>query len=203
MKRLAALAAITLAACGQPAPQREPATGARLALTCEAFADASGDSLAAAHGAANVVEQTLPGVEGESYTATVLYPNDPARRLEIVWRDAAARRGAASVIVAGERSLWVGPHDLSIGDALAEIEAANGRPFQLWGFGWDYGGWVSDWQGGAFAPADGCNVRARFRARSNSNTRAVGEAAFMSNDASVRAADATVSQFGLMYQTAQ
>lgn len=199
MRGLTALAALLLAACGQPAQQRDAAPDNQLALTCEAFADASGASLAAAHGAGNVVEQTLPGVEGESYTATVVYPNDPARRAEIVWRDAAARTGAASVIVAGPQSRWVGPHELSIGDTLAEIERANGRPFQLWGFGWDYGGWVSDWQGGAFASADACNVRARFQARGDANTHALGEAAFMSNDSAVRAADASVSEFGLMF----
>ncbi|MGH6952188.1 MAG: hypothetical protein ACREH4_15100, partial [Vitreimonas sp.] len=124
MRCLTALAVLLLAACGQPAQQRDAAPYTRLSLSCEAFANASGASLTASHGAANVVEQTLPGVEGESYAATVLFPNDPARRLEIVWRDPAARTGAASVIAAGERSLWVGPHDLSIGDALAEIERA-------------------------------------------------------------------------------
>ncbi|MGH6952207.1 MAG: hypothetical protein ACREH4_15195, partial [Vitreimonas sp.] len=96
-----------------------------------------------------------------------------------------------------------GPHDLSIGDALAEIETANGRPFQLWGFGWDYGGWASDWQGGALASADGCTVRVRFQARSNANAHAIGEAAFMSDDPAVRAADAAVTEFGLMYSSPQ
>lgn len=199
MRGLTALAALLLAACGQPAQQRDAAPDSQLALTCEAFADASAASLAAAHGAANVVEQTLPGVEGESYTATVLYPNNPARRIEIVWRDPAARTGAASVIVASPQSRWVGPHELSIGDTLAEIERANARPFQLWGFGWDYGGWVSDWQGGAFASADGCMVRVRFESRRNANTHALGEAAFTSNDSAVRAADAAVSEFGLIF----
>jgi hypothetical protein len=200
MKRLAAAAGLMLAACGQPAPAPRGATPeGQLSLSCEAFADASGDSLSAAYGAANVVEQTLPGVEGESYAATVVYPNDPARRVEIVWRDPAARRGAASVIVAGANSLWVGPHDLSIGDALADVERANGRPFQLWGFGWDYGGWVSDWLGGAFAPTEGCTIRARFAPRSGASS-ALGDSAFMSNDAAVRAADASVSEFGLMFQ---
>jgi hypothetical protein len=202
MKRLAVLAALALAACGQPAPQRDAAPDGRLSLTCEAFAEATGASLAAAYGAANVVEQTLPGVEGESYAATVIYPNDPARRVEIVWTDPAARRGAASVIAAGANSLWVGPHQLSIGDALADVERANGRPFQLWGFGWDYGGWVSDWQGGAFAPVNGCTVRARFTPRAGANS-AFSDSAFMSDDAAVRAANASVSEFGLMFQSSQ
>jgi hypothetical protein len=192
-----------LASCGrneaeQPAAHSSPSG---LALTCETFAGVSAQSLAASYGAGNVVEQRLPGVEGESYTATVLFPNDPARRLEIVWRDA-AKTAPASVIATGVGSLWVGPHDLSIGDGLADTERANGRPFQLWGFGWDYGGWVSDWQGGAFAAADGCNVRARFQARGNPSA-ASGDSAFMSSDAAVRAADPAVSEFGLMFSSPQ
>lgn len=203
MRGLTALAALLLAACGQPAQQRDAAPNSQLSLSCDDFENASGASLVAAHGAGNVVQQTLPGVEGESYTATVLYPNDPARRVEIVWRDPAARTGAASVIVASPQSRWVGPHELSVGDGLADVERANGRPFQLWGFGWDYGGWVSDWQGGAFASTDGCTMRVRFQARSNANTNAVGDAAFMSDDTSVRAADAAVAEFGLMYSSLQ
>lgn len=199
----AAAAALTLAACGRSghAPQAGP-NGA-LPLTCEAFAGVSAASLAATYGAANVVEQTLPGVEGESYIATIVYPNDPTRRLEIIWRDVAAKTAPTSVIANTPGSLWTGPHDLSIGDALDNTERANGEPFQLWGFGWDYGGWVSDWSGGAFAPASGCNLRVRFEPRNTSNTSATGDAAFMSNDPAVRAADAAVSEIGLLYTTAQ
>src|SRR5262245_43293282 len=97
---LAAAAALMLTACGRGgagAPQSGP-NGA-MPLTCEAFANVSAASLASSYGAANVVEQTLPGVEGESYLATIIYPNDPTRRLEIVWRDNATKTAPTSVIV--------------------------------------------------------------------------------------------------------
>lgn len=197
---LVAAAALVLASCGQQSA-RDVAVDEDLSLTCARFAGMSLDAVRATYGAENVVEQTLPGVEGESYVATVLFPNDPARRLEIVWRDS-GKTAPASVIATGAGSLWVGPQGLSVGDAIGDIERANGRPFQLWGFGWDYGGWVSDWQGGAFAAADGCNVRARFQARSNPGA-ASGDAAFMSNDAAVRSADPAVSEFGLMFSAPQ
>jgi hypothetical protein len=201
----AAAAALMLTACGRnggaDAPQAGP-NGA-LPLTCDAFASVSAASLASSYGAANVVEQTLPGVEGESYLATIVYPNDPARRLEIVWRDNATKDAPTSVIANTPGSLWTGPHDLGVGDPLDSTERANGQPFQLWGFGWDYGGWVSDWNGGAFATADGCNLRVRFQPRSASNTSAMGDGAFMSNDPAVRAADAVVSEIGLLYTTPQ
>ena len=201
---LAAAAAALLSACNPNGAQNgDAAPDNGLSLTCEMFASATAQSLAAAYGAENVVEQTLPGVEGDSYLATIVYPNDPARRLEVVWRDNAVKDAPASVIVDSENSLWVGAGDLSIGDALADVERANGRAFQLWGFGWDYGGWVSDWRGGAFAAHDGCNIRARFTPRSQGNTSAVGDSAFNSDDPAVRAADAAVSEFGLMFSSAE
>ena len=30
----------------------------------------------------------------------------------------------------------------------AEVERINGTPFQIYGFGWDYGGLVNSWNGG-------------------------------------------------------
>jgi hypothetical protein len=198
MKRvlLAAAATMMLNGCG---PRQDAAPDNGLTLTCEALANVSAASLAERYGAENVVEQTLPGVEGDSYVATVVHPNDPARRLEIVWRDNAAKDAPASVIVDTATSLWVGPNNLRIGAGLEDIERANGRAFQLWGFGWDYGGWVSDWKEGAFAPANGCNIRARFTPRNENNNSALGDSAFMSDDPAVRAANARVSEFGLMF----
>ena len=205
MKRmlLLAAAALALGACNpNPSKQGGPAPDGALALTCEAFANASAQSLAAAFGADNVVEQTLPGVEGESYTATVVYPNDPTRRLEVVWRDQTAKNAPASVLVAGENSQWVGARDLSIGDELASVERSNGRAFELWGFDWDYGGWVSDWKEGAFSPSNGCNIRVRFNQRDAASTSASGDSPFMSDDPAMRAADPTVSAFGLLFTAA-
>jgi hypothetical protein len=182
MKRLlvAVAAAALLSACNPNSAQKgDAAPDNGLSLTCETFANVTAQSLAAAYGAENVVEQTLPGVEGDSYVATIVYPNDPARRLEVVWRDNAAKDAPASVIVDTPNSLWVGPNDLSIGDALDDVERANGRAFQLW------------------------NIRARFTPRSQAGASAMGDSAFSSDDAAVRAANAAVSEFGLMFSSAE
>jgi hypothetical protein len=102
------------------------------------------------------------------------------------------------VSVSGEGSLWRGPHNIAIGDDLAQIETSNGRAFTLWGFGWDYGGWVSDWQGGAFAPTQGCAVRVRFQA-GNDGANAQGDSEFASDSAPMRRAAPRVSEFGLRF----
>jgi len=195
-----AVALFTLAACnpsGAPSSTSEAEAPAELVLNCEAFRYASADALAASYGADNLVEQTLPGAEGESYTATVLYPDDPARRLEIVWQDEARTR-PANISVSGENSAWAGPNALSLGQSLTDVEAANGQAFKLWGFGWDYGGWVSEWNGGSFALADGCMVRVRFAAGAE-GAGAQGDAEFDSNSDVIRRALPVVTSFALVY----
>jgi len=201
----AASLALTAAACNEPAAttaqeqQAQPEPAQTLALTCEAFANLTGASLTATYGAENITTQTLPGPEGESYTATVLFPSDPMRTLEIVWADPDAQLHPASISVSQAASIWIGAHDLSIGDTIADVEDANGRPFQLWGFGWDYGGWVSDWKGGAFAPASRCHTRVRFDPRTDPGIGASGDGEFSSNEPAIRAADPVVSELGVMF----
>ncbi len=193
-----AVALFTLAACNPaetPAPG-EPAQD--LVLSCTAFQDATAEALAASFGAENLVDQIVPGPEGEDYTATILYPNDPMRRLEIVWRDPAARVNPATISVSGENSAWTGPNTLSLGQSLTDVEAANGTAFTLYGFQWDYGGTVADWRGGAFAPANGCLTRVRFTA-TGQDTGAVGDSEFASDSAEVRRAAPVVSEFALVY----
>ena len=103
----------------------------------------------------------------------------------------------SSVSVSGEGSLWRGPHNIAIGDDIASVEAANGEPFQLWGFGWDYGGWVSDWNGGQLGE-NNCRVQVRFEAVGDSAT-VNGDSAFASNLPAMRAAAPRVVEFGLMF----
>ncbi len=195
-----AVALLALAACDPAAKTEAPAPAEALDLSCTAFAEISEAALLANYGADNIVEQTLPGAEGESYTATVLYPNDAQRRLEVVWADDATKMQPASVSVSGEGNAWTGPNGLSIGDELARVEQLNGRPFALWGFGWDYGGWVSEWNGGTFASRDGCMTRVRFEASAD-NINAQGDSEFQSNSDAMRAANARVVAFALVFPT--
>jgi len=200
MKRVLIAAIVLVSACG--APQREETSAPeaatnQLSLLCDAFEHVSYDALAAAYGPDNLREETLPGPEGSSYTATVLYPDDTTRRLEIVWRDD-ANTALESVTVSGEGSLWRGPHNIAVGDGLAQVEASNGAPFKLWGFGWDYGGWVSDWNGGAFVRPGACNVRVRFEP-GNAAPGAQGDSEFSSDSEAMLSVTPRVAEFGLVF----
>ena len=45
-------------------------------------------------------------------------------------------------------SPWRSKKGIGLGSLLAEIEALNGKPFEMSGFGWDYGGNITDFKGG-------------------------------------------------------
>jgi len=176
--------ALLLGACAQ-----QPAPPPPLLLTCEGFArDATRESLARLYGAENVTDAERPGPEGTAATPiTVLYASEPARRLEIVWHDAAARARPASLSIGGDESDWNGPAGTELHQAMTNTQRANGRPFTVSGFGWDYGGRVTDWQGGSLAPKEGCTVGVAFRPTADAEG-AQGDRPFSSDSAEMRAA---------------
>lgn len=202
MKRssLAALLAIALAACGQQTTPPPAATASdAFTLSCATFATLTPATLAERFGAENVSTQTLPGAEGESYEATLVYADDPTRRLELTWNE--DHSALATVTVGGATTQWRGAEGYTIGTPIADIERINVMPFKLWGFDWDYGGWVSDWKVGTFTLTPGCTTRIRFEPRNNSNTSASGDSEFDSNGPAMRDADPVVATFGLMFST--
>jgi hypothetical protein len=102
------------------------------------------------HYGPSVVESTRIELgEGETAPGTVIYPADSLRRAEIIWQDTLARRRPARVILQGNQSKWQVSRGISLGTSLQELEQLNGKPFTLAGFGWDYAGVVTDWNGGA------------------------------------------------------
>lgn len=198
------IGALALSACGPSAttttqetttaaPPRQPPA---FELSCAAFADVTAAQLGQRYGDANVSVQTLPGPEGtESYQATVLFADDPARRIEIVWDDGTDH--PASVTIHGDASQWVGPQGIALGRSTAEVEQANGGPFTMSGFDWDYGGFVTDWKGGALS-RESCHVATGFTPH-GSNYTAIGDGEFASNSPAVRSASPTVAQIGLSF----
>jgi hypothetical protein len=67
--------------------------------------------------------------------------------LELTWADSAVRAGVTEVHINGQR--WQTKDGLRFAMTLAELERLNGQAFTLTGFGWDYGGTVLSWNGGA------------------------------------------------------
>ncbi|MCA8884986.1 MAG: hypothetical protein KDA35_00095 [Hyphomonadaceae bacterium] len=194
-------AALAIAACGQSAsPPAETATrpmSGEYVLSCADFANLAPTAIVQRFGAENVTTEMLPGPEGETYEATLVYAHDPARRLEITWNE--GRTAIASVMVSNAGTRWRGAEAYSVGTPIGDIERLNVMPFKLWGFGWDYGGWVSDWNLGTLSQTPGCNTRMRFEPRNGANTSAQGDSEFNSNSAEMIDADPAVAAFGLMF----
>jgi hypothetical protein len=120
-------------------------------VACEGpFAnDTDHDKLLATFGAANLAfEETPTGVEDITEMATVLYPQDPARRLKIFWQHREERKFPMEILIDDEESQWTAGHGLRLGLNLQQVEALNKRPFRVSGFNTDFFGMVS-FRGGA------------------------------------------------------
>ncbi len=94
--------------------------------------------LGAIYGEANVrkVQIHSPG-GGEESPGALIFPETPDA-LEVTFSD----DGAQIIAVSINGPKWVSASGLRKGSRLADLERVNGGPFELSGFGWDYGGQV-------------------------------------------------------------
>jgi len=106
------------------------------------------DSLINAWGKKNVTWGDAYVGEGMTVPGTILFANNPQRRLEIIWKDNERRRAPDQAQIDGEKSLWKTTRDITLGTSLKELERINGKPFVLSGFDTDYDGTVHSWRGG-------------------------------------------------------
>jgi hypothetical protein len=152
----------------------------------------------------NVVYQDIDGAEGEKIKATIVYPNDPKARLEIIWSEEQAR--SVPIVRVKDQSAWALANGLRVGMTLADVEKMNRKPFKLSGFGWDYGGWALDWDNGALGRPQpgGCLIGAGFTysegAPEPSLNKVSGENEFASNNPDMRAVKPVVSVVTISYQ---
>ncbi len=87
-------------------------------------------------------------VEGTTGQGVVLFPDNPRNRAEIYWDAEVDPERPVMIRISGEDTDWKTTQGITIGMAMTELERINGKPFSLFGFGWDYGGTVNDWNGG-------------------------------------------------------
>ncbi|MFG1189216.1 hypothetical protein [Xanthobacter flavus] len=198
LRRLIAALPLALALAPLPAAAG-PDTLPPFACTGPFAPDTDEAALIRQFGRANVVFRTIPAAEGEMVKATVLFPEDRSRRVEIIWLDEKKRRRPGDVIV-HDPGPWRTPEGIGIGATLAEVEKANGKPFTLSGFGWDYGGSVLDWDGGRFARTTaGCRLLLRFEPPGTYEGDVDGDREFRSDNKDMRAAKPVVYQMLLSY----
>ena len=128
-------------------------------------ADLTEQRLIEIYGAANVRAGDVYVGEGNYESGTIVFPDSPKGRIEVLWQDSAKRMLPAAIGVRRDATDWRTVTGITIGTDLKTIERANGRPFRLLGFDWDYQGTVMSWSAGRLSKQDGgaCRVRMRLR----------------------------------------
>lgn len=183
------------------APRNAPGTRTpdKLACTGPFARNVTHASLVKAFGAHNVALLSVGVGEGETVKASVIFPRDKARRLEILWIDEKRRRNPQEIRL-GIDSAWRIPQGIGRNTTLAEVEALNGKPFTLWGFGWDYAGTTTDWHDGKLsAQPGGCKLELRFVQGTQTDADISGERSFSSDDKGIRSAEPVVDALSLKY----
>jgi hypothetical protein len=191
-------------AVAKPAAPPKPADSAHVVACSGAFAKNSGHlRLAQSYGVHNVDYAEVSGDDGSTLMASVLFPNDPKRRLEVLWDDDVQRTGTRMIVIDGQ-STWAAQKGVHLGLPLAALEKLNGKPFKLMGFEKNGMAIVSDWNGGALGSlTDGCKVGVQLKPdpkTSAGTLDAIGsDREFASTDPAVRAAKPTVGEIIVAY----
>jgi hypothetical protein len=115
-------------------------------------ASSSEADLRTAFGDAGVHAKDIDVGEGVTEPGTDIYGAIPAKQLAVLWADPATRKHPSRVMICyaqlqGECA-WRTADGIGMKTTLKDLERRNGRPFKLLGFGWDYSGTVSSWEGG-------------------------------------------------------
>jgi len=186
----------------KPAPA--PAASGNVIACSGVFAkDSTHMKLAIKYDSRNMTFGQVDGPEGTKIPGTILFPNDPRRRLEVLWANNVGRTDTSIIAING-KSQWIAPKGMKLGLPLAALEKANGRPFKLSSFGSDGTAGVAGWEGGALGSIPGdCKIGIRLAADPKATGAARNAAAvdkdFLSNDESVRALKPTVVEILVGY----
>ncbi|MEZ0610958.1 hypothetical protein ACAW74_20770 [Fibrella sp. WM1] len=176
-------------------------------------------------GAANVVRDTIYMAEGAFEIGTTLFKNT-ADQAQILWKDTKTFARPDMVLLrpeydennelkpgtGGKAVQWTVPvgtaGSLSPGTSLRDVEKLNGKPFKLYGFGWDYGGQSSDWQGGKLQDTDGktylsaaFGVGAEFTgSESKLYDSVMGDSEFLSSHAAMQSLNPTIKTLTISFR---
>ena len=116
----------------------------------------------------------------------VIFPQDSRNRVEVFWEKGHSLKYPIFFRMWGDSTGtdWKTKEGITIGTTISEVQKLNGSPFQVFGFGWDYGGLVADWEMGKFNRSMGL----RFLPSANSSTKVLGENTFSSDHPDILAA---------------
>ena len=156
--------------------------------------DTSRADLDEIYGRRNVIDATLPGPEGTEFEGTIIFPDNDAEKIEVIWTSEEKTR-PEFVRVGGDQTSWHTDAGLTLGMSLKEVHELNGKDFTILGFDWDYGGFVSSFNGGGL---DG-GPSIRFATKEGDDTSNVaGDTEFLSSLPALQRLNPTVSEITVM-----
>jgi hypothetical protein len=181
-----------------------PRSDTELRVVDEISASTTRADLAARFGAENVTDTTIYLMEGETRPGSVLFAADSSRRVEITWTDSVRKSRPATIHLNGTASAWKIPHNISLGMTLSELERLNGGAFTLMGFGWDYGGTITDWKGGMLSDLRSGTPRVflRLSLRGSAPSEVTGDREISSEHPVLRRLNPVLEEIILSYETA-
>jgi hypothetical protein len=196
--------AVTQSVPAKPAPAAKPPEPAHAVACSGTFSkDSAHLKLTQAFGAHNVEFTQVSGADGATMMASVLFPKDPKRRLEVLWDDDTTKAGTRLIVITGQ-STWTAQKGLHLGLPMAALEKLNGKPFKVTGFDHNGESLVSDWNGGMLSLLpDGCKLGIQFKpdpkATADARGAVTGDKEFTSTDAAIRAVKPIVDEIILAY----
>ena len=183
-----------------PAPA---ATGHTLACSGTFGKDSSHLKLAMTFDSRNIAFTDVESTAGTKVPASVLFPKDPKRRLEVWWANPAARSDTYLIVING-KSDWIAPGGLHLGLNLAQLEKLNHKAFKTKGFDKDGTATVSDWDGGTLATLpggckSGVSLRADPKVPADTVAGLAADKEYSSADPEMRAVKPAVSEILIGY----
>ncbi len=95
-------------------------------------------------GSENVEPYDVPVGEGMTVEGTRVY-GGTNNQLTIEWKETGTPE---RITIGGIGTKWKTREGITVGSGLDDVETANGKPFKLTGFEWDYAGRTVSWEGG-------------------------------------------------------
>jgi hypothetical protein len=155
-------------------------------------------------GAANVTEGETSIADTGPLKCTRVFEKHADTTLTILWAENKRFKQLEAIILceqaADNACRWRMADGTGFGTTLKTLEKMNGRPFKINGFGWDYGGAVTSWEGGRLeAWQTPCgNVALSLNpteaaTQSPDYRKVMGEAEFLSSTPSLQRLDPRIS----------
>lgn len=124
--------------------------------------DTSHPRLISEFGERNVTfKDVVEGAEGIKQKATVIFDDDPTKRIVIYWDDIKTRTKPTKIVISAP-STWLGPNGIHNGLPAKDLEKINGGSFSIKGFGGIGSGGVSGLKGKLADVPGGCKLVIHF-----------------------------------------